>query len=99
MATSQVSSYDSLEGLTEQEFKSELVEELNEIAEDLGGVSTSHWTFSLYFVLIASCLVLLILVHALVRLCLRCRNLRKNQTAILNDDSEDNYQVPANDME
>ena len=38
MATSQISSYDSLEALTEQEFKSELVEELNEIAEDLGGV-------------------------------------------------------------
>ena len=72
MATSQISSYDTFETLTEQEFKSELVEELNEIAEDLGGVGVHklHWTFSLYFVVICSALVLIFLVHSLVRLIL-----------------------------
>ena len=78
MATSQISSYDSLEALTEQEFKSELVEELNEIAGDLGGVNKPHWTFGLYFVIIASSLVLLILVHSLVRLILQCRKIRQS---------------------
>ena len=92
MATSQIYSNESFEALTEQEFKSELVEELNEIAEDLVGVHKLHWTFSLYFVVIVSAIVLVFLVHSLVRLILQCRRIRQNKTHILTEeDSEDNF--------